>query len=47
MTMKEIRFFYVPEAGKVQELPTEEATLKPYAIESANRDKCLIYERKN
>ena len=24
--MKEIRFFYVPEAGKVQELPTEEAT---------------------
>ena len=26
MTMKEIRFFYVPEAGKVQELPTEEAT---------------------
>ena len=25
----------------------EEGTLKPYAIESANRDKCLIYERKN
>lgn len=24
--MKEIRFFYVPEAGKVQELPAEEAT---------------------
>ena len=25
----------------------EEGTLKPYAIESANRDKRLIYERKN